>query len=413
MSPKQSQKYFGRTDVVGKTLRINNTTDFNITGVLHNLPPNTDRKQEIYLSYDNLKDWNIRFASDSNWTNLYTASMCFTLLRPGVDPATVDKVFPNFVAKYYKPEDAKDYGFHLQPLTDIHTNTTYDGYFDTKYSWALLLIGIFLLATACMNFINMATAQALNRSKEVGIRKVLGSLRNQLFWQFIAETALITLAAGVIAWFVALSALPFLNQLTMSQMNINLLLTGRTTVFVIGTLILVIFAAGSYPGLILARFQPILALKSKLSQANIGGFSLRRVLITSKFVISQVLIIGMIVVAWQMHYSMNLDLGFNKEAIVSVPIPTTDLPKMHTLRDRLSNIPGVESLSLCFQPPASRHSQNTDLTFDNRAKPERWSINIKSADDHYLSTFGLKLVAGRNLYPADTIPPNTSSTRPL
>ena len=397
-----AKKYFGRTDVVGKTLRINNTTDFSITGVLHNLPPNTDRKQEIYLSYDNLRDWNSRFASDSNWTNLYTASQCFTLLKPGVDPAAVDKAFPGFAAKYYKPEDAKDYVFHLQPLTDIHTNTAYDGYFDLKYSWALLLIGIFLLATACMNFINMATAQALNRSKEVGIRKVLGSLPNQLFWQFIAETALITLSAGIIAWFVALSALPFLNQLTNSQMNIGLLLTGRTIAFIIGTLILVVFAAGSYPGLILARFQPILALKSKLSQANIGGFSLRRILITSQFAISQVLIIGMIVVAWQMHYSMNLDLGFNKDAIVSLPIPTTDVTKMHTLRDRLGTIPGVENLSLCFQPPASRHSQNTDLTFDNRTKPERWSINIKSGDDHYLSTFGLKLVAGRNLYPADT-----------
>src|SRR6202012_1562474 len=171
-----------------------------------------------------------------------------------------------FVNKYFKPEEAKDYGFHLQPLKDIHINATYDGRIDPKYLYVLLLIGTFLLATACMNFINMATAQALNRSKEVGIRKVLGSLRNQLFWQFIAETAIITLIAGVIAWFAALALLPSLNTLTTSHMTLSLLSTGRSIAFCLLILLLVIFAAGSYPGLILARFAPVLALKSKLSQ---------------------------------------------------------------------------------------------------------------------------------------------------
>ncbi len=398
-----AKKYFGRTDVMGKTLRVNNTIDFTITGILKDLPPNTDRRQEIYLSYDNLKNWNPRFASDSSWGNLYTGSMCFVLLKKGISPASVDKAFPGFVKKYYNAEDAITYGFRLQPLSDIHINANYDGKIDPKYLYALLLIGIFLLATACVNFINMATAQALNRSKEVGIRKVLGSLRNQLFWQFIAETAIITIVAGVIAWFAALALLPSLNTLTTAHMSLSLLLSGRMIVFFTVVVLIVIFAAGSYPGLVLARFQPVLALKSKLSQAHIGGFSLRRILVTSQFAISQLLIIGMIIIAWQMHYSNNLDMGFDKEAIVTVPVPTSDVTKMHTLRNRLASVPGVENLSLCYQPPASRHNQNTDITFDNRPKPEHWDINVKTADDHYLATFGLHLVAGRNLYPSDTI----------
>lgn len=398
-----AKKYFGSTDAVGKTLLVNNTITFTITGILKDLPPNTERRQEIYLSYDNLKNWNRRFASDSSWSNLYSGSQCFILLRKGVSPAAVEKAFPAFTEKYYNAEDAKTNSFHLQPLTDIHTSTQYDGRIDPKYLYALLIIGIFLLATACMNFINMATAQALNRSKEVGVRKVLGSLRTQLFWQFIAETAIITVLAGAIAWFTAISLLPALNELTTSHMSLSLLTTGRMIGFSIALLVFVVFAAGSYPGIILARFQPVLALKSKLSQAHIGGFPLRRLLITSQFAISQLLILAMIIIAWQMHYSMSLDMGFDKDAIVTLPLPTTDLTKMHTLRDRLAAVPGVENISLCYQPPASRHNQNTDITYDNRPKTEHWEINVKSADHRYLKTFGLHLIAGRNLYPADTI----------
>ena len=397
-----AKKYFGDDQAIGQIIRVNNATYYTITGILHDLPPNTHRKQEIFLSYDNLKDWNSYLASDSSWGSLYSGSNCFVLLKPGISPSQVDNAFPGLVNKYYKGDDARVYGFRLQPLADMHTNAAYDGVFDKKYCWALAVIGIFLLATACMNFINMATAQSLQRSKEVGIRKVLGSVRRQLFWQFITETALITLAAGIIAWLVALVALPGINRLTSSQMSIGLFTTWRMAAFFLLLFFLVVFTAGSYPGIILARFQPVLALKNKLSQAQIGGFSLRRILVTSQFAISQVLIIGMVIVAWQMRWSMNLDLGFDKEAIVSLPLPSNDITKMHRLRDRLRSIPGVEKLSLCYQPPASGRNMNTDIRFDNRPRTERWSINEKAADDQYLSTFGLHLVAGRNLHPSDT-----------
>ena len=400
-----AKKYFGTDapNAIGKTIRVNNDINFTITGILHDLPPNTDRKQEIYLSYDNLKDWNRSYASDSSWGALYSGSNCFVRLRPGVNPAIVDKALVGMAKKYLDAEGAAATRYHLQPLEDIHTNTNIDGTFDKKYSWTLLIIATFLLATACMNFINMATAQAINRGKEVGIRKVMGSLRNQLFWQFIAETALITLAAGLLAWGVAILALPALNQLTFAKMSLQLFFTWRMMAFFFGIVLLVVFAAGSYPGLVLARFEPVLALKSKISQAHIGGLSLRRLLVIVQFSITQMLIITMVIIAWQMHYSMNLDMGFNKDAIVTIPIPTRDNIKMHTLRTRLAAIPGVESLSFCMQPPASRRNQNTDIQFDNRPKSERWDINIKPADDQYVPTFGLQLVAGRNLYPSDTV----------
>jgi len=397
-----AQKYFGKASAIGKTIRLDNKTDFTITGILKDLPANTDRKQEIYFSYDNLKDRNAWIASDSSWEGINSGSMCFIRLKPSITSEQVNKAFPGFSAKYYKGRDAKVWQFRLQPLSDIHFNADFDGYADRKYLWALGFIGLFLIVTACVNFVNLATAQALNRSKEIGIRKVLGSLRPQLFWQFITETTIITVFALIVAYGLALLSLPLLNHLFKSKMELHLFSDWPLPVFLLFLSILVIFLSGSYPGLVLARFQPVLALKSKLSQAHIGGFSLRRILVVTQFTICQVLIIGTIVIASQMHYSKNIDLGFNKDAIVTLPIPIHDKTKMNTLRDRLTAIAGVEKITLCHQPPASGSNNTTEVHYDNRSEEEHWSINLKSGDDHYLSTFGLKLVAGRNFYPSDT-----------
>src|SRR5260221_3565901 len=157
----------------------------------------------------------------------------------------------------------------------------------------------------------------------------------------------------------------------------------RVSLFLLS--VIVTFLSGSYPGLILARFQPVLALKSKLSQQHIGGSSLRRVLVVTQFDISQVLISGTIVIASQMHYSKTADLGFSKESIVLLPLPINDKVKMNTLKTRLSEVGGVEKISLCFQAPAANSNNNTDVRYDNRSEDEHWGINMKYADDQYLS----------------------------
>ncbi len=156
------------------------------------------------------------------------------------------------------------------------------------------------------------------------------------------------------------------------------------------------------PNVVLARFQPILALKSKLSQKHIGGFSLRRVLVVVQFSISQVLIIGTIIVVAQLHYSQNTDLGFNKNAVVMVPLPTDDLSKMKTLLNRFNEVNGVEKTTLCYSAPAAQSNSTTGVNFDHRAEDEHGGINVKAGDVNYLSLFGIKLVAGRNFFAADT-----------
>lgn len=402
ITEKLAKKYFGTEDPMGKTIRINNKTDFIVKGILKDLPNNTDFREEIYLSYQNLIDQSKWLAADSNWGGVYSGSHCFILLKQNATPAQANQALAQLVKKNYTGRDANVWHFRLQELSDIHFNPDFNGSANKKYLWAFTLIGLFLIITACVNFINLATAQALNRSKEVGIRKVLGSMPGQLFWQFIAETALITFFALLLAIVIAVVSMPFVNQLFKSNMSLQLLQNPALWIFLLVTGVVVTFLSGSYPGLVLARFQPVMALKSRLSQKHIGGFSLRRILVVTQFAISQMLIIGTIVIASQMHFSKNTDMGFTKEAIISLPIPISDKVKMNTLRTRLTGVAGVEKISLCYQPPASGSNNTTGIRYDNRAEEEHWGINVKNADADYLSTFGLKLVAGRNFFPSDS-----------
>jgi putative ABC transport system permease protein len=196
--------------------------------------------------------------------------------------------------------------------------------------------------------------------------------------------------------------LPSINLLFKTQFTVNLFQQWQLPVFIVIVLVLVVLLAGSYPGLVLAGFTPVRALKGKLSVKDIGGFPLRRVLIVGQFAISQVLIIGMFIIGAQMRYSKTSDLGFSKEAILMLPVPVNDRTKMNTLRTRFEEEAGVERASLCFEAPASSANSFTSVHVDNRDKDEPFEINLKDADDQYLLTFGLRLVAGRNLFPSDT-----------
>ncbi|MBS1932704.1 MAG: ABC transporter permease [Bacteroidetes bacterium] len=407
ITQKLAKKYFGEENPMGKTIRINNKTDFKITGVLKDIPINTDRSQEIYVSDKSLKEFSEWQANDDSWGGFSSETNTFLLLKPGVSAASVASAFPQIMKKYYvNNPNQNSFVFHLQPLNDIHFNTEYEGYADKKYLWSAALIGLLLIVTAAVNFINLATAQAVNRSKEIGIRKVLGSMRNQLFWQFIAETTLITVFATIIAFVLAQMALPFVNMLFTTQLSIDPLKNMHLLGFILTVTVAVIFLSGSYPGLILAGFKPIAALKGKASDNKAGGFSLRRALVITQFSISQLLIIGTIIIASQMNFSKYSDLGFDKENIVMVTVPLNDSIgnlKMKELVNDLKEIPSVKNVSLCMEAPGADHSNMDGIRYDNRAKDELWGVNGKTIDANYLATFNLKLVAGRNIYPSDTI----------
>jgi ABC-type antimicrobial peptide transport system permease subunit len=394
-------KYFGAADPIGKIIRYDNRLNFRVTGVLKDIPDNTDLRQEIYLSYVNLKDQDADLASDSSWGTTRSGMKFFVRLKSGISPLFVEHQLPKILKKY-DPSDFPTTVFRVQPLADVHFNGNFDGPVNLSYLWALGLIGIFLVITACVNFINLATARALHRAREVGMRKVMGGLRAQLFWQFIMETALLVFFSFLLAAGAAILILPALNTLIGSRMSIGLFTHPTTLAFLFLLLGTVTFLAGSYPGLVLSGFRPITALKGKLTQRQVGGFPLRRILVVTQFTISQLLIIGTIVIAGQMRFTRNTDLGFTKDGIVLLNVPQPDPLKMKTLQTRLAAVPGVEEVSLCSYAPASGSNSQESFTYDNRPTEEPWSINLKYGDAQYVPTYQLHLVAGRNIFPGDT-----------
>jgi ABC-type antimicrobial peptide transport system permease subunit len=326
---------------------------------------------------------------------------CFVTLKPGITKEQVEATMPTLINKYYDDIEEKLYRFNLQLVTEMHSDSVYGGRFTDNQFWTLTIIGFLLILIACINFVNLATAQILNRSKEVGVRKILGSLRSHIFLQFLVETGLIAVAGLIVACLMVYLSLPWVNALLNERLSMRLFSEWQLPAFVFTVLLFVIFAAGMYPALLMTRFQPAAVLKSKFSGS--GGLSLRRILIVTQFTVSQLLIISMIVIHNQMEYTMNTDLGFAREAVIMMPIPNGDRMKMKTLGARFMQVPGVYETTKCFEAPGSSSSSSTGARYDNREREEIWEVSLKDADEKYAPTFDLKFVAGRNLLPADSI----------
>ncbi|MBO0948415.1 ABC transporter permease [Fibrella forsythiae] len=403
LTERLARKYFGDASPMNQLIRMNNKIDLRIVGVLKDLPINTDLRAEIFASYATLNQYDAWLASDDSWGGIVSSMQCFAQLRPGITPQQVERVLPAYVKKY-RPTSKNVHHYKLQPLADMHFDARYGGAMTKTNLWVLACVGLFLLITACVNFVNLATAQALNRSKEVGVRKVLGSVRGQLFWQFITETGLITVTALLLSLLWATILLPVVNEWFGARLQLKLFSDWQLPLFLLALTVLVTLFSGAYPGLILSRFQPILALKGRLSQQAIGGFNTRRALIVTQFAISQTLIIGVIVIANQMRYAQQAELGFNKEAVVMVSLATNSKPQtQHTVANRFSALAGVKKVSLCQAAPASRSNWSTSPRYDNRPEDEPFAVNVRGGDDQFMSLFDLQLVAGRNVYPADSV----------
>lgn len=404
ITEQTARKYFGGTDAVGQLLRIDDSLMVRVTGILRDLPANTDFRSQIFIPFTNLQNHSPWMVEKDWWMSVNKEMQCFILLKPGVTSASVNRtVLPAISNTHYDKEMAKYFRFKLQPMADVHFNTDLRGKTDMKNLRTFGWIGFFLVLTACVNFVNLATAQAVARAREIGVRKALGSQRGSLFWQFITETAVIATGALVIAGALAYLALPVVNQLFEINLAINPLKDKTLLAFLATLLIIVIFCSGAYPGLILARFQPVVALKGKLTQKATGGFSLRKGLVIGQFAISQLLIIGTLVVAHQLHYSRQTNMGFEKDAVVIVPVPDNQLSKIKALGSELGRLPGIEKVSFFDTPPASDAIGSSNIQFDTRPEGEKFSISIKAADDQYVPMFKIPVLAGRNLNPSDTI----------
>jgi putative ABC transport system permease protein len=403
VTQETAERYFGDwRKALGRSIKYKDHKICKITGILKNLPVNTDFPIAVALS---LKTNNNESSDDwgSNNGDLNT----FVTLSPGMTYEQLNKNLVDFTKRHETAEYAARRIFFAQPLTEIHFDSRFGNYnhhtFSRELIASLSLIGLFLMIIACINFINLATAQAVNRAKEVGVRKVLGSQKKQLVWQFLGETFIITFFSVIVAVAIAYSALPFLNQLLKTGITVQF--STAIMLFMAGVLIVVTLLSGLYPAVILAGFNPITALKSKLTTKAIGGISLRRVLVVLQFTVAQTLIIGTLIVVRQMNYFKTAPMGFDKDAIVNINMPgdSLSMTKREALKTQLLQQPSIKNVSYGAFAITDDSHWGSDFRFNNAAKPVDFNTDLKWADADVFKTYGLQMVAGSPYRPSDTV----------
>ena len=408
LSREYAKKYFGTENVLGKTLRFENKLNLTVTGVTENPPSNTQLRYDILISYASIP----AFYGNPDMMNAWNepSTMCWVTLKKDAGMAELVNSLRGIGKKYYSAREAKQYSFQVIPLTEMYHHPYY-GAAPRPILYALIAVGLFLVIASCVNFINLSTAQAIKRSREVGVRKTMGSTRRQLIGQFMLETALMCIVAFVIALGLAQLNLPLLNRaLWMLRANISVLdmFSSRGLVWFGGFIAGVILLAGLYPSVILARFNPVTALKGKLTTQKLGNLSVRKGLVVFQFFITQVFIIGVLVMSAQVRYMKNSDLGFQKENQISVMLPYADAGKQEIFRQQLMRLKQVEQVTICDLPPASQNKNFSEFTYDTRTESEKFVTNIREADRNYISVFGLTLLAGENFSVANGYTGNDS-----
>jgi putative ABC transport system permease protein len=377
-----------------------------VSGILATIPPNTDFRLKLVIAFGtDFTGDKIYGFQNPDWVGTAPDFGCYVLLPPNVSVDNFNQQLRAYSRKIPSP-DHKD-SYIAQPLSDVHHDTETGNYSSKTISHELLnvlwLIAAFILLIACVNFINLSTAQAVNRAKEVGVRKVLGSNKSQLQTQFIIETFLIVAIAVVIAAGITILVMPFVNRLLELSLSMSIFGNPAVILFLFAVTAVVTALAGFYPSVVLSRFSPINSLKSKLT-ANAKGISLRRGLVVFQFMIAQALIIGTFIIVKQMNYFMNRPLGFDKEAIVNVPFrpDSTGGRLTDNLRERLLSINGVQAVSFSSHSPVEDDNDMwTTFKFDHATKDADFQAILKFADNGYLPAYKLELVAGRNLQPSD------------
>jgi putative ABC transport system permease protein len=402
-----AKKYFGKEDVIGEVLKFEDA-EYNIKAVMEDAHPNTDFPFDLLLSYSTIK----KQREEAGWNSIWSGEQCYFLLKEGESITKVESRLPAFTKKYIGLDDPDKTEFKAQSLAEMHFDERFDTYsFNTVSRTTLIafsVIALILIVTASINFINLSTAEAIKRSKEVGVRKSLGSTRSQLVLQFLGETTLVTVVAVVLSLALTELALTFINPFMEMKLALNFATDTALWIYIVSVTVTVSVFSGLYPAFVVSGFKPTQALKNLINNRNSSGYVLRKGLVVMQFFISQLLIIGTIVIIGQMKYYQNKDLGFAKDAILMVPIPEKEKPsavtgassKMRTLREEMARIPGVELASLSSAPPSSGSVSGTN--FHLQSSDEEHSTQVKQVDGNYLELYKLQLLEGQNLADLDT-----------
>ena len=397
-----AKRYFGTVHCLGKQITLQNKVVTTIVGVVADAPGPTDTPVQMLVSLPTAYQIGIDKRMAEDWYVPNSTNRVYARLK---DPSAINELqqaMPAFRKKYYG-KSAHFFHFIIQPFADLHTDVLRDPVHAIRLPLlgSLGIIGLLLVVVACINFVNLSTVQALRRSKEIGVRKTLGSSRGQLIWQFLVETALIVgLAIGLSLLFTRLMLSLFADWV---QLPLRLHFDGVTVGFIgllaVGTLLL----AGSYPAFVLSGFSPWAALTGSLKTTSGGGLALRRMLVVAQFTVCQVLLLCALVVTRQTHYMQQANPGFTKDNVVIVDLPYNQKARHDAFKQKLLAYAGVRSVSLSVVPPATPVMYGGQVKFNGKPDWEKFPIRDRLADADYLRTYGLHLLAGRNITPGDTI----------
>ena len=406
ITKETASKFFGNEEAIGKVITFNNYDNalYKITGVIDNIPSNSHFHYDLFASMESVPD-----AKANTWmsSNYFT----YLVLKKGYDYKNLEAKLPAMVEKYMGPEILKDMGmslsqfrtkgnelgFALQPLTDIHlyshSNAELEAGGDAKYVYIFGAIAIFMLVIACINFINLSTAGAARRAKEVGVRKVIGSGRGELIKQFLTESVLLTLFALLISAILIKLALPVFNNLSAKSLAFGIDVKPLLAFIVLG--LLVGIAAGIYPAFYLSSFKPIAVLKGRFNGGS-KRFSMRSGLVVFQFFISITLIIATIVVYQQMKFIQNKKLGYNKEQLLIIP-NSFALGKNETVfKEQLLKDTRIVDATISAYKPAGPSNNNNALAYPEGKDNQIMKTLEYHVDEHYIPTLGMEMAAGRN-----------------
>jgi putative ABC transport system permease protein len=409
ISQEMAETCFGSWQAAeGQTILMDNVLRLTVRGVFSNPPDNTDLPVTVAIAYETVKQHADLYDYNADWGNTSSNDNAFALLHHAGQADEVNRslalVGQEVYQKNGRPGTKRRH--YLQPLADMHFDARLQAPV-TKSSLNLLsIIGVLILVMACFNFINLATAQAVSRSREVGVRKALGSQRSQLVTQFMTETVLIVLLAVGLGFGLAWVLLPQLKHVSNVPDNWPFVTNMAVWVFLGLTTLTVSCLAGFYPALVLSGFEPIRALKNNISTRMVGGVSLRKALVVLQFVIAQGLIIGTLVTMSQMDYLRRIDLGFTPDLVYHIQNLSNDslgITRQNAFKQALQQLPGVESVSWSSDVPASDNVWSSNFSVGAGQPDAPFNTSMKFVDADYFATYQLRMVAGRTLQPSDTM----------
>lgn len=401
LSQEMANKYFGSEDPMGKMIKSENDTIlYRVTGICENVPDNSHIKFDMVASICG----NESIKNDIWLGNSFAA---YVMLQPNVKQADIEKKMHDLLLKYGEPQlkqilniswndfvkAGNHYEYFLEPLLDVHLYSKTLSGSEAKMVYIFIIIAVFILLIACINFMNLSTARAANRAKEVGIRKVLGSQRRFLMLQFLSEAFFISLLSLILAVMLLELLMPSLNSFLDIKLNINYFQNWFIIPSLLALVVIVGVLAGSYPAFVLANFQPVAVLKGKM-KAGSKSSVLRKILVVFQFTISTIILLGTLVIYQQINYFLNKNLGFNKEQMLIIQRASTLGKQTQAFQDEIRKDPNIVNTSNSNTLPGYLNS-NQGYQFEGVDPSKTFIFWRMEADPQYLKTMGIDLVEGR------------------